>query len=258
MIGAASAGAEPAGDLPRQRDRAGADDHQRPRRHALRHSLPGVRPGGVRPARRARPSLLRAVVACGWFGIQTWVGGLAITRWSALPGRAGPALGGGWRFMGSRRRRVRRLRRVLGDQPLVRLGRHREHQVAGDGVGAVPHRDLRAGAAVVGDVGGLGVIVEQSAALTAADGPRRAAARRSLAVVPAVAHRDGGLLGHPLAQHPRLHPLRAEPDRPGGRPGARAAHHDAALRVHRHRGHQRHGAALRRGDLEPGGPAWRG
>lgn len=46
------------------------------------------------------PAVLRAVVACGWFGIQTWVGGMAIdvilrTLW---PGWA--ALGGGWTFMG--------------------------------------------------------------------------------------------------------------------------------------------------------------
>ncbi len=46
------------------------------------------------------PAVLRAVVACGWFGIQTWVGGLAIdvilgTLW---PGWA--RLGGGWAFMG--------------------------------------------------------------------------------------------------------------------------------------------------------------
>ena len=39
------------------------------------------------------PSLLRAVVACGWFGIQTWIGGAAIHQlmsagfewWAALP-----------------------------------------------------------------------------------------------------------------------------------------------------------------------------
>lgn len=46
------------------------------------------------------PSLLRSVVACGWFGIQTWVGGLAI---DALVGIVWPpwsALGGEWRFMG--------------------------------------------------------------------------------------------------------------------------------------------------------------
>jgi len=46
------------------------------------------------------PALLRAVVACGWFGIQTWVGGLAV---HALIGMLWPgwsALGGGWSFMG--------------------------------------------------------------------------------------------------------------------------------------------------------------
>lgn len=46
------------------------------------------------------PAVLRAVVACGWFGIQTWVGGMAMdvilaTLW---PGWA--RLGGGWTFMG--------------------------------------------------------------------------------------------------------------------------------------------------------------
>ncbi|HEX9893309.1 MAG TPA: cytosine permease, partial [Gemmatimonadales bacterium] len=46
------------------------------------------------------PALLRSIVACGWFGIQTWVGGLAI---SELLGIAWPAfrqLGGEWAFMG--------------------------------------------------------------------------------------------------------------------------------------------------------------
>jgi NCS1 family nucleobase:cation symporter-1 len=46
------------------------------------------------------PALLRAVVACGWFGIQTWIGGLAL---SALLGFLWPGwaqLGAGWRFMG--------------------------------------------------------------------------------------------------------------------------------------------------------------
>jgi nucleobase:cation symporter-1, NCS1 family len=40
------------------------------------------------------PALLRAIVACGWFGIQTWIGGLALDAlmkaawagWSNLPG----------------------------------------------------------------------------------------------------------------------------------------------------------------------------
>ncbi|HWP37773.1 MAG TPA: NCS1 family nucleobase:cation symporter-1 [Gemmatimonadales bacterium] len=46
------------------------------------------------------PAMMRAVVACGWFGIQTWIGGLAI---HALLGILWPAwleLGGDWRFMG--------------------------------------------------------------------------------------------------------------------------------------------------------------
>jgi nucleobase:cation symporter-1, NCS1 family len=40
------------------------------------------------------PAILRAIVACGWFGIQTWIGGLALHQlmaaawsgWAALPG----------------------------------------------------------------------------------------------------------------------------------------------------------------------------
>src|SRR5499433_2760650 len=35
------------------------------------------------------PALLRALVACGWFGIQTWIGGLAIV---ALVSAASPSL----------------------------------------------------------------------------------------------------------------------------------------------------------------------
>src|SRR2546427_8749605 len=35
------------------------------------------------------PAILRAIVACGWFGIQTWIGGLAI---AALVSAAWPSL----------------------------------------------------------------------------------------------------------------------------------------------------------------------
>src|SRR3954454_13360654 len=40
------------------------------------------------------PALLRAIVACGWFGIQTWIGGLAVVAlvsaaWASLAGTAG-------------------------------------------------------------------------------------------------------------------------------------------------------------------------
>ena len=40
------------------------------------------------------PALLRSVVACGWFGIQTWVGGLAISEIMGL-------LWPGWRGLGA-------------------------------------------------------------------------------------------------------------------------------------------------------------
>ncbi|MFQ5741778.1 MAG: NCS1 family nucleobase:cation symporter-1 [Acidobacteriota bacterium] len=45
------------------------------------------------------PSLLRSLVACGWFGIQTWIGGTAI---NALVGILWPGwklMGGEWSFM---------------------------------------------------------------------------------------------------------------------------------------------------------------
>ncbi|HEU5261927.1 MAG TPA: NCS1 family nucleobase:cation symporter-1 [Gemmatimonadales bacterium] len=46
------------------------------------------------------PSLLRSVVACGWFGIQTWIGGLAINALLEILWPGWRALGGEWRFMG--------------------------------------------------------------------------------------------------------------------------------------------------------------
>ncbi len=36
------------------------------------------------------PSMVRAIVACGWFGVQTWIGGLALySIWNAATGAAG-------------------------------------------------------------------------------------------------------------------------------------------------------------------------
>jgi len=50
------------------------------------------------------PALLRAFVACGWFGIQTWIGGLALHAllgaafpgWLALPGNVWIAFAAFW------------------------------------------------------------------------------------------------------------------------------------------------------------------
>ncbi|HEV8356409.1 MAG TPA: NCS1 family nucleobase:cation symporter-1 [Gemmatimonadales bacterium] len=46
------------------------------------------------------PALLRSVVACGWFGIQTWIGGLAISEILGIVWPAWSGLGGTWTFMG--------------------------------------------------------------------------------------------------------------------------------------------------------------
>jgi NCS1 family nucleobase:cation symporter-1 len=50
------------------------------------------------------PAMLRAIVACGWFGIQTWIGGLALDTligaawagWAAVPGKTAIAFGVFW------------------------------------------------------------------------------------------------------------------------------------------------------------------
>ena len=50
------------------------------------------------------PAILRALVACGWFGIQTWIGGLALSAllaaaipaWAGLPGNTWMAFGMFW------------------------------------------------------------------------------------------------------------------------------------------------------------------
>ncbi|MEN8145571.1 MAG: NCS1 family nucleobase:cation symporter-1 [Gemmatimonadota bacterium] len=46
------------------------------------------------------PSIARSVVACGWFGIQTWIGGLAINALIGFVWTGWPELGGGATFMG--------------------------------------------------------------------------------------------------------------------------------------------------------------
>jgi NCS1 family nucleobase:cation symporter-1 len=46
------------------------------------------------------PSLARSLVACGWFGIQTWIGGLAIHELLSILWPAWQGLGGGGTWMG--------------------------------------------------------------------------------------------------------------------------------------------------------------
>ncbi|MFN2565981.1 MAG: NCS1 family nucleobase:cation symporter-1 [Gemmatimonadaceae bacterium] len=46
------------------------------------------------------PSLLRSVIACGWFGIQTWIGGFAINVILGILWEGWRRIGGEWTFMG--------------------------------------------------------------------------------------------------------------------------------------------------------------
>jgi NCS1 family nucleobase:cation symporter-1 len=46
------------------------------------------------------PSLLRSVIACGWFGIQTWIGGFAINVILGILWPGWRTLGGDWTLMG--------------------------------------------------------------------------------------------------------------------------------------------------------------
>ncbi len=46
------------------------------------------------------PALLRGVVACGWFGIQTWIGGLALSALLRFLWPGWAQVGGGWSLMG--------------------------------------------------------------------------------------------------------------------------------------------------------------
>jgi NCS1 family nucleobase:cation symporter-1 len=46
------------------------------------------------------PSLLRSVIACGWFGIQTWIGGFAINVILGILWPGWRTIGGDWTFMG--------------------------------------------------------------------------------------------------------------------------------------------------------------
>ncbi|MFQ5627600.1 MAG: NCS1 family nucleobase:cation symporter-1 [bacterium] len=46
------------------------------------------------------PAILRALVACGWFGIQTWIGGMAINAILGILWSGWQSIGGNWTFMG--------------------------------------------------------------------------------------------------------------------------------------------------------------
>ena len=116
---------------------------------------------GVRGANL--PAILRAIVACGWFGIQTWIGGLALDALCAgglagVGGRAGP-----------HRHRVHGL---LADPGRRDPQGDRGHQAAGELVGAAAAGRRRAPPALGGPAGGgLGPLLAESERLRGGGAP---------------------------------------------------------------------------------------
>ena len=208
----------------------------------VRHPVPRSGPRLLRPARRqsARADPRR--------------GGLRLVRHPDLDRRR--------RHLHAARQDLRRLgerrrdRRAAVDalallRPL--LGARTRHHLPGDGHPA-PVREL-------------GGAVRHRRRAGAADLDRRQGRRLRPAARPAVEARLGrGLLAgllpvpdghdrllvHAVAQHPRLHPLRRRPTRPGLGPVAGPADHDDPLRAALGPRHLRLAGRVRRGDLGPG------
>ncbi len=95
------------------------------------------------------PALLRAIVACGWFGIQAWIGGEATDVFfaSLVPGLADAPRAGLRRPHGHG---VAVVPAVLGAQRLHHLPRHGSPAAGGELGGAVRARHDRGTAALGG------------------------------------------------------------------------------------------------------------
>ena len=135
------------------------------------------------------PCLIRAVVACGWFGIQTLFGGLAIHLFLGSIFPAWKALGGTGEVIGF----------LLGAEPVGGAARRGVDQMAGDtlGTAAGAGRPRPAGVGAAAHIG-------QRTAGAAAEAPGR---RQRHRLLHGRADGDGRLLGHAVAEHPRLQPL---------------------------------------------------
>ena len=211
-------------DPARQHHRARADPAQLAPGHEVRHSVPGVRARGVR-----HPRLERA-------GADARAGGLRLVRHPGVD---------------------RRRRRCTCSS--ARCGRAGRTLIAGNFGGHTPtewmsfllfwglnifiiYRGMDLLRKVENWAAPFVLVMTARAGLVGADAGARArsdpgAARASSTrwrefwpVFVPVADRDDRLLGDALAQHARLHALRPQPARAGGRPGGRAADDDDGVR----------------------------
>ena len=137
------------------------------------------------------PAMLRALVACGWFGIQSWLGGQAI---AAMIHIVWPA--------------TEHMPVVLWSSfPRLLAAQHVRRVVRG-GVDPLPAELLRALHA--GDVAAAALLdaAQGRRFWTHAFGAQPLPLDRQLSpFLLSVVDGDGWLLGYALAEHPRLHPL---------------------------------------------------
>ena len=140
------------------------------------------------------PSLIRALVACGWFGVQTLFGGIAIHLMLSAMFDGWAALGGVGEVLGFFIFWVANLAVVIRGAESIKHPR---------GAGGAAAADRRNRPDVLGAAENL---VERSAG-HAGDAARGRAVLRLLHGRP---DGDGRLLGHAVAEHPRLQPLSRE------------------------------------------------
>ena len=187
---------------------------------------------GIRGANVA--AMARALVACGWFGIQTWIGALALdtlmttltSGWADVTGHKAIAFAFFWLIQVAII--LRGIEGITLPRELRRADPDRRQRRAADlGVRRGRQRVLRVVAA----------------------GRRR---RGLLDAVRPRPRRERRLLDHAVDEHPGLHALREGPAVADRRPEHRDADHDDRLLVHRHRGHVRDRDRVRRGDLGSG------
>jgi hypothetical protein len=163
------------------------------------------------------PAILRALVACGWFGIQTWIGGEAINTLLAAvrPGWDHPWL---CFFLF-----------WLLNLAVILRGIETIRYLQGVTAPAL----LVLGLAMLGWAYVLGIFC----------------------IFCAVAHGRRGLLGYRRAEHSGFHPLRERTTGTDAGASAGLADDDDFLFFHRHCGHFGYGRGVRRGGLGSGGGA---
>ena len=182
------------------------------------------------------PALLRALVACGWFGIQTWIGGSAIYKilgvfFPVNHHRADS------RFSPDQRHATALFLAFSGASTCWSFTKASTASAGSEHQSAAVNC-ARAAAAILGLPKGRRLRTDIVAAIRVCSRPTKEG--QFWKVFFPVAHRHGWLLGDALVEHSGFLALRSKPARPGHRSNAWSASHDGALFFHRRGGNLRH------------------